>query len=44
MSYGRDSGYGRSRGRSFGGGGSIVELSTEVLLLQNQLKYARNMK
>jgi hypothetical protein len=22
MSYGRDSGYGRSRGRSYGGGGS----------------------
>jgi len=44
MSYGRDSGYGRNRGRSYGGGGSIVELSTEVLLLQNQLKYARNMK
>ncbi|MFL6413454.1 MAG: TRAM domain-containing protein [Nitrososphaeraceae archaeon] len=41
MSYGRDSGYGRNRGRSYGGGGSIVELSTEVLLLQNQLKYAK---
>jgi hypothetical protein len=37
MSYGRDSSYGRGRGRSYGGE-LVIEVSIEVLLLQNQLK------
>ena len=42
MSYERGSGYGDGRGRSYGGGGNRG--FTEVLLLQNQLRQARNMK
>jgi hypothetical protein len=36
MSYGRDSGYGR--GRAEVTEEAVIEVSTEVLLLQNQLK------
>ena len=43
MSYGRDSGYGQSAGAEVMVA-VVIEVSTEVLLAQNQSKQARNMK